>query len=74
MKTLHVTDHAVLRYIERIHGVDVEALREELRQKALRAHDAAQAIGGGEYKIKCGDVHLRVVGSNVVTITNGDRA
>jgi len=65
---LHVTDHAVLLYIERIHGVDIERLREDMRQKLLRAHDAAKGIGGGEYTIKADGVRYRVVGTNVVTI------
>jgi len=27
---IHVSDHAVLRYLERQHGVDVEAIRQHL--------------------------------------------
>lgn len=66
--TIYVTDHALLRYIERIHGVDIEALREELRQRALRCATAAQIIGAAEYRINCGDMQMRVVGKNIVTI------
>lgn len=33
-KQLEVTDHAVLRYIERVHGVDVNQLREIIRALA----------------------------------------
>ncbi len=29
---LEVTDHAVLRYLERVQGVDVEAIRMQIRQ------------------------------------------
>ena len=30
-KSIHpVSDHAVLRYLERVHGVDVEAVRREV--------------------------------------------
>lgn len=29
-----VTDHAVLRYLERVYGIDVEAFRDELREIA----------------------------------------
>ncbi|MCC3246165.1 hypothetical protein LG047_12680 [Methylocystis sp. WRRC1] len=66
--TLHVTDHAVLRYIERIHGVDIERLREDMRQRLLRAADAAEGIGGGSYVINAEGVRYRVVGFNVVTV------
>lgn len=66
--TIYVTDHAVLRYIERIHGVDVELLRDELRQMALRGAEAAERVGGGEYTIKTERLRMRVVGANVVTV------
>lgn len=65
---IYITDHALLRYIERTQGVDVETLRVELRAMALRGAGAAQRIGGGEYTIICESLRLRVVGSNVVTV------
>jgi len=34
---LTVSDHAVLRYLEREHGIDVEAIRSHLAGPALRA-------------------------------------
>ena len=34
---LTVTDHAVLRYLERRHGVDIEAIRQHLAGIALNA-------------------------------------
>ncbi len=33
---VHVTDHAVIRYLERHKGVDVQAAREEIAQMAVR--------------------------------------
>ncbi|KNY13625.1 hypothetical protein AKG11_28235 [Shinella sp. SUS2] len=30
---LHVTDHAVLRYLERAHGLDVEAVRRHIASR-----------------------------------------
>lgn len=30
---LHVTDHAVLRYLERAHGLDVEAVRRHIAER-----------------------------------------
>jgi len=44
-----ICDHAVLRYLERVYGVDVEAVREEMRSPALEtANDfgAATVIKG----------------------------
>jgi hypothetical protein len=36
----HVTDHAVLRHLERVLGVDVEAIRRELGHKVDAAVEA----------------------------------
>jgi len=33
----HVTDHAVLRYLERVKGVDIDAVRDELGRVVDRA-------------------------------------
>ncbi|GAB6842345.1 hypothetical protein HNR00_003554 [Methylorubrum rhodinum] len=32
---LSITDHALLRWLERIHGIDVEGFREKLREEAV---------------------------------------
>lgn len=48
----YVTDHAVLRYLERVRGVDVEAVRCELGQKvggALEAGASATIVNGFRY-------------------------
>lgn len=34
---VHVTDHAVLRYLERAHGLDVDAVRRHLAGRAANA-------------------------------------
>lgn len=36
---LSVTDHAVLRYLERKHGVDIEAIRAHIAQLVARGVD-----------------------------------
>jgi hypothetical protein len=36
----HVTDHAVLRHLERVHGVDVEGVRRDLGFKVDAAIEA----------------------------------
>jgi len=35
-----ISDHAVLRYLERRHGLDVEKVREEMNSPALEIADA----------------------------------
>jgi hypothetical protein len=34
---LHISDHAVLRYLERMRGIDMAAVREEIVEMAIRA-------------------------------------
>jgi len=43
-KKVHVTEHAVLRFIERVHGIDVEAIREKIRDRAQVAYEMG-AVG-----------------------------
>lgn len=48
----HVTDHAVLRHLERTHGIDIEAVRSELGHKvdaAIQAGAAATVAEGIRY-------------------------
>lgn len=44
----HVTDHAVLRYLERHHGIDVEAIRAQLNVPGI---DIAAAFGCATVKL-----------------------
>lgn len=48
----HVTDHAVLRHLERVQGIDVESVRRELGFKvdaAIEAGAAATVADGIRY-------------------------
>lgn len=48
----HVTDHAVLRYLERVQGIDVEAVRNDLGCRvdaAVQAGAAATVSDGIRY-------------------------
>jgi hypothetical protein len=54
-----VTDHAVLRYLERVCGVDIEAIRGRIHAEcweALRAGAARKTCRGVRYRIKNGRV------------------
>jgi hypothetical protein len=61
-----VSDHAVLRYMERVHGIDVEQLRglilTETVEKAIRAGASAVRVDGMTYVIK-GATIVTVLGS-----------
>src|SRR5690606_24500654 len=51
MSRVRVSDHAMLRVLERICGVPVEALREAIAQSIERATGAGEAMGGGVYLV-----------------------
>ncbi|MCW4115642.1 hypothetical protein NPA31_011775 [Aurantimonas sp. MSK8Z-1] len=60
---VEVTDHALVRYLERVHGVDMDAFREELAALAQPFVDA---------RVSCapvGAVWLRIEDNRLITVT-----
>lgn len=56
-KPVHVSDHAVLRYLERVGGFEIEALRKNMEQRvaaSLLPGAIAVVIGGHRFVIKQG--------------------
>lgn len=48
----HVTDHAVLRYLQRVKGIDIDAVRDELGRvvdKAIEMGAGAAVVDGVKY-------------------------
>lgn len=63
MLTPRITDHALLRWMERVHGVDVEAWRSLMRDEVRGALDVA-----GRTRAGCGPAFiLSEDGGHVVT-------
>lgn len=62
---LTVTDHAVIRYIERVLGIDCAPIRERIASDRLR--QAHAVLGDGRYGIGSGHVAV-VVEGRVVTV------
>ena len=60
--SIRVTDHAVLRYIERRHGIDVDALRSHIATLAVTGveHGASAVVTEG--------VRIVLRGQTVVTV------
>lgn len=68
--TLRISDHAVLRYLERTGIVDVAAVRADLKRRAARCAAAADAIGVvGIYAIRIDGVRLVVDGASDTVVT-----
>lgn len=54
-----VSDHAVIRYLERVYGVDIEGLRRRIGRRvdrAVKLGASAAVAGGFVYQIKEGTV------------------
>ena len=67
----HVTDHAVLRYLERVAGMDIEALRRRIGhavEGAIEHEAAGVVIDGFTYMVRQTEV-----GPLVVTIQRQKR-
>jgi hypothetical protein len=65
-----VTDHAVIRYLERVAGFDVEAIREKLR---VFASEAKVSKDGDHYWHPSGVILILGEDGQVVTVLSGDQ-
>lgn len=63
-----VSDHALLRFMERAGGMPVETVRHALAASLERAFTAAEAMGGGEFSIAADGFVFVVRGGQVVTV------
>lgn len=63
-----VSDHALLRWLERVGGADVEAVRTALSAGLARAAGAANAIGEDSYTVVLADTVLVVREGVLVTV------
>jgi hypothetical protein len=62
MKGPWVSDHALIRYLERVEGRDMEGLRKQISASLARANDIAQTFGM--------DSHVNI-GAAVFVLRNG---
>ena len=63
-----ITDHALLRWLERSGALDVEQVRHALDKSLERAMKAAAEIGASHYLIVADGLTYVVRGGNVVTV------
>ena len=67
MSAPHVTDHAVLRYLERVYGVDIAGVRKRI------ARDAEQGCEAGAGAIIVDGTRYVLEGYNVITVSGRNR-
>lgn len=65
---VRVSDHALLRFLERAGGCDLERLRCQLEESLKRAVSAASDIGGGNFSVRADGLTYIVRNNVVVTI------
>lgn len=72
--TLHVSDHALLRFLERAGGMPIEELRAALESSLARAHSAARSVTQSDYLIKADGLLYVVRGELVTTVVEDSSA
>ena len=66
---IRVTDHAVVRWIERAHGIDVAAIRRQIVSKVTRSVDLAEQLDErGNVTVVLDGVRYVVRDHRVITI------
>jgi hypothetical protein len=71
--TIRVSDHALLRFLERAGGLDVEVLRASIAASLARAHAAAAAMGADDMVVIEGSGLRWIIRDNVVVTLTGPR-
>ncbi len=66
---IRVTDHAVLRYLQRVDGVDVEGVRQRIAESLDKSwtNDLVDFAGNTPFKIKAPDLTCCVRSGTVTT-------
>lgn len=68
-----VTDHALVRFLQRVGGLDTEGLRQHLADSLTRAVDAAEAIGEREIVVTADGSNYVIVKGRVVTVLDAGK-
>jgi len=63
-----ISDRALIRFLERSGGVELEQLREQLSQSLARAHNAARSMGTCDHLVKVGGSTFVIRGDTVTTV------
>lgn len=65
--TISVTDHAVVRYLDRVAGIDIERIRRGIRRKVKHA------VNSGAKAITVDGFSYRIEGRRIVSVVPADR-
>jgi hypothetical protein len=62
-KSPNISDHAVLRYLERYYDIDVQAIRDE-----MYTPDVEYALNNGARSVPIGDMVFKIVNKTIATV------
>lgn len=68
---IRVTDHALVRFLERSGALDVEQLRGMISSSLERGRKAAERAGIADYTITVDGLRYVVVNGNLITVLSG---
>ncbi len=68
MSKIAVTDHAMMRFLARAGGLDVETLRAQISSSLQRAATAANALAASRYTIKVDGLIFVIVDGVCVSV------
>ncbi|MFZ5749076.1 MAG: hypothetical protein ACOY45_15635 [Pseudomonadota bacterium] len=63
-----ISDHALVRFLDRAGAMDIENLRARLAASLARAHAAARSVSDSDYLIKVDGLLYVVRGDRVTTV------
>ena len=63
---MKITDHAIVRYLQRVKGVDIDALKKEIVPNDVRKQ-IEELGGGGSFPVANSHI-LKLVGFKVTTV------
>jgi len=63
---INISDHALVRFLERVHGIDMNSIRESILTPQLVK--LCQTFGNGEFPIRDDSVRAVVQNGTIVTI------
>ena len=66
--TLRISDHALVRFLDRAGGLDVEGLRVRIERALARAAMVADRVGARDYAIHADGLTYHVRDGTVVTV------
>lgn len=69
---IHVTDHALVRFLERSGALDVEALRGLIAASLERGRRTAERAGIADYAILADGLTYVIEGGALVTVLTGE--